>query len=156
MAENGPQSGSGPVARVRTLATQMRDRCMRLDELSSGIQVRLNDESPEAVVELLAQREPLVVELARLGDEMAAILDDPQSARVLGESEHGRIRSCLQQLEQVMGRIRERDKQARATLQRRRDELAERLASMKTSSVALRAYAGGGRAVNPTMQDSRG
>ncbi len=156
MADGHQQTGASPAARVRTLAMRMRERCLQLDELSTAISTRVIDDEPEALVELLAQREPLVGELARLGDELAAILDDPASARALGADEHAQIRERLGQLESVMARIRERDTRARASLQRRRDELAARLATVNTGSGAARAYAGAGRANNPTIQDARG
>lgn len=156
MAELAANSGASPAARVRMLALQMRERCLRLDELSAAIGVRVHEEEPEALIALLGEREPLVGELARLGDELAAILDNPASARALGEREHTQIRERLGQLEQVMGRIRERDRQARSELQRRRDELADRLASVSNARGAVRAYSGMDRGVNPTVQDSRG
>lgn len=156
MTESTNIHGVSPAARVRTLALQMRDRCLRLDELSAAISMRVHDEDPQDLVALLGEREPLVGQLARLGDELAAILDDPASARVLGQAEHTQIRERLGQLGEVMGRIRERDKRARAEMQRRRDELANRLASVNTATGAARAYSGSGRATNPTMQDARG
>lgn len=154
-APDAPRVAS-PAARVRALAMQMRDRCLRLDELSGSISARIHEEDPAPLVALLAQREPLVSDLARMGDELAAILDDPASARALGQAEHTQIRDRLGQLGQVMQRIRERDKQARAELQRRRDELAKRLATVNTASGASRAYSGSNRPMNPTVQDSRG
>jgi hypothetical protein len=147
---------SGPAVRVRALAVQMRDRCLRLDELSTALTTCVVAEEPDAVVALLGEREPLVVELARLGDELSAILDDPASARQLGHDEHTQIRDRLAQLEQVMARIRERDRKARAELQRRRDELATRLVTANTAGAANRAYSGAGRPVQPIVQDSRG
>lgn len=156
MAESVNNQGVSPAARVRALALQMRDRCLRLDELSAAISARVHDEDPQQLVALLAEREPLVAELARFGDELTAILDDPASARVLGTAEHAQIRERLGQLEEVMGRIRERDKRARAELQRRRDELAKRLSSVQVATGAARAYAGAGRHTNPTVQDARG
>jgi hypothetical protein len=147
---------SGPAARVRALALQMRDRCLRLDDLSTALSTCVVSEEPDAVVALLGEREPLVTELARLGDELSAILDDPASARQLGQDEHTQIRDRLAQLEQVMARIRERDRKARAELQRRRDELAARLVTANTAGAANRAYSGSGRPVQPTVQDSRG
>lgn len=154
-APAGPQ-GVSPAARVRALALQMRDRCLRLDELSGSISARIHEDDPAPLVALLAQREPLVTDLARFGDELAAILDDPASARVLGQVEHAQIRDRLGQLGEVMERIRERDKQARAELQRRRDDLARRLATVNVASGASRAYSGSNRPMNPTVQDSRG
>lgn len=156
MTEISNTHGVSPAARVRTLALQMRDRCLRLDELSAAISMRVHDEDPQELVALLSEREPLVGQLARLGDELAAILDDPSSARVLGQAEHTQIRERLGQLEEVMGRIRERDKRARGELQRRRDDLALRLASVNTATGAARAYSGSSRPSNPTMQDTRG
>lgn len=148
--------GVSPAARVRALAMQMRDRCLRLDELSGSISAHIHEDDPAPLVALLAQREPLVGDLARFGDELSAILDDPDSARALGQEEHTQIRDRLGQLGQVMERIRERDKQARAELQRRRDELARRLATVNVANGASRAYAGSNRPMNPTVQDSRG
>lgn len=158
VAEIKPEhrSGVSPAARVRTLALQMRDRCLRLDELSVALSTCVVSEEPDAVVALLGEREPLVAELARLGDELAAILDDPTSARALGQAEHSQIRERLGQLEGVMARIRERDRKARAELQRRRDELAGRLASVRTVGAASRAYAGDRSTNSPTIQDTRG
>lgn len=147
---------TGPAARVRTLALLMRDRCLRLDELSTALSTCVVSEEPDAVVALLGEREPLVTELARLGDDLSAILDDPASARLLGQDEHTQIRDRLAQLEQVMARIRERDRKARTELQRRRDELASRLVTANTAGAANRAYSGSGRPVQPTVQDSRG
>lgn len=156
MADATDHNGVSPAARVRALALQMRDKCLRLDELSEAISVGVVENDPEELVALLARREPLVAGLARLGDELGAILDDPSSARALGNQEHAQIRERLAQLEQVMARIRERDKKARAELQRRRDELAGRLVSVNAATGAARAYAGGTRHANPTIQDSRG
>ncbi len=156
MAESSPQSGVSPVVRVRTLAQQMREKCLRLDELSNTIGLRAHEDEPGELVRMLGEREPLVVGLARLGDELAAILDDPASARSLGQAEHAQIRTRLGQLEQVMARIRERDKQARAALQRRRDAMADQLGSISVARGAAKAYGGRGGPVNPTMQDAQG
>ncbi len=154
--QGGQWGPGGPAARVRTLALQMRDRCLRLDDLSTALSTCVVSEEPDAVVALLGEREPLVAELARLGDELSAILDDPSSARQLGQDEHAQIRDRLAQLEQVMARIRERDRKARAELQRRRDELASRLVTANAAGAANRAYSGSGRPVAPIVQDSRG
>ena len=156
MADSMDDNRVSPVARVRTLALQMRDRCLRLDELSEAISVGVVENDPDELVALLTKREPLVADLTRLGDELAAILDNPEAARILGRNEHAQIRDRLAQLEEVMARIRERDKKARAELQRRRDELAGRLASVNTASGAAKAYSGGHRTMNPTIQDARG
>lgn len=161
MGGSGGAGGAGgamsaPAVRVRALALQMRDRCLRLDDLSTALSTCVVSEEPDAVVALLAEREPLVSELARLGEELSAILDDPASARSLGQDEHTQIRERLAQLEQVMARIRERDRKARTDLQRRRDELAGRLVTANTAGAANRAYSGSGRGVQPTVQDSRG
>jgi hypothetical protein len=150
------EPGVSPVSRVRTLASQMRDRCLRLDELSAGFDRSSGDQDPESIVALLAKREPLVAELASFGDELAAILNDPDSARALGHAEHEQIRDRLGELEGVMARIRERDKEARATLQRKRDAMAGQLASVNIQRGAARAYSGSGRPVNPTLQDGMG
>lgn len=154
MAEGFNQIGSA--ARVRALAQQMRESCLRLDELSASIGLRAGDEDPAELLRLLADREPLVVRLARLGDELTAILDDPESARQLGQAEHQQIRDRLGQLEQVMARIRERDKQARSAMQRRRDAMAEQLATVSVARGAVRAYSGQGAGVRPTVQDTHG
>lgn len=138
------------------LAGQMRERCLRLDELSAGLGPQVSDQSPDSIVSLLAEREPLVAELAALGDELAAILNDPRSTRELGEAEHDQIRHRLGELERVMARIRERDRETRAALQRRRDTLADQLASVNIQKGAARAYSGGARPVNPTIQDGIG
>jgi len=153
---NPVEPGVSPVARVRALAAQMRERCLRLDELSTGFDRGSGSEDPDAIVALLAKREPLVAELAVLGDELAAMLNDPGSARSLGQGEHEQIRDRLGELERVMARIRERDQEARASLQRRRDALADQLASVNIQRGAARAYAGSGRPVNPTVQDGMG
>ncbi len=155
-AGGGEGAATAPAVRVRALALRMRDRCLRLDDLSAALSTCVVSEEPDAVVALLGEREPLVSELARLGDELAAILDDPASARSLGQDEHAQIRERLAQLEQVMARIRERDRKARADLQRRRDELAGRLVTANAAGAANRAYSGSGRSVQPTVQDSRG
>ncbi len=144
------------VARVRMLAAQMRERCLRLDEMSAGMGPHAADQSPESIVSVLAEREPLVSELAGLGDELAAILNDPSSASDLGEREHQQISARLNELERVMGRIRERDRETRAALQRRRDGLADQLASVNIHQGAARAYSGAARPVNPTLQDGVG
>ncbi|MFK7883094.1 MAG: hypothetical protein AB8F26_02785 [Phycisphaerales bacterium] len=156
MTKSSSDMQFSPGARVRTLAAQMRELCLRLDELSGSIGQQAYEDEPDALVALLAEREPLVVELAGFGEELAAILDDPASARELGQDEHNQIRERLGQLEVVMGRIRERDRQARSALQRRRDQLAEQLSSVNVARGAARAYSGAGRPVNPTVQDSRG
>ncbi len=156
MTEPRSEHDYSPGARVRTLASQMRERCLRLDELSGSIAQQAHDDEPDQLVTLLAEREPLVVELAGFVEELAAILDDPQSARELGRSEHDQIRERLGQLEKVMSRIRERDKQARSALQHRRDQLADQLSSVNIARGAARAYSGAGRPVNPTVQDSQG
>lgn len=156
MAETASLSGASPVSRVRALASRMRELCLRLDGCSVSIGARVHDEDPGVLVGLLAEREPLVGELARLGDELGAILDDPASARVLGEQEHAQIRERLGQLEQVMAKIRERDREARGGLSKRRDRLADELASVSNARGAIRAYSGAGRPANPTVQDSRG
>lgn len=156
MTETPQNPDFSPGARVRTLASHMRERCLRLDELSGSIGVQATEDDPAELVALLAEREPLVVELAGFGEELAAILDDPRAARELGQREHDQIRERLGQLELVMGRIRERDKQARAALQRRRDQLADQLSSVNVARGAARAYSGSGRPVNPTIQDTRG
>ncbi|MEM9372763.1 MAG: hypothetical protein AAGA55_03890 [Planctomycetota bacterium] len=143
-------------ARVRVLAERMRERCLRLDEISAGMGAQTVDEAPDAIVLALAQREPLVRELAGLGDELAAILNDPGAVRELGEHEHRQIRARMGELEQVMARIRERDRETRATLQRRRDGLADQIASVNIHRGAARAYSGGNHPVNPTVQDGLG
>jgi hypothetical protein len=157
MAETtGQVGGAAPAGRVRALAMRMRELCLRLDELSTELSACVVSEEPEAVVALLAEREPVVTELARLGDELSAILDDPASARSLGHGEHAQIRERVAQLAEVMDRIRERDRKARAELQRRRDDLAGRLVQANTAGAANRAYAGSARPFGPTVQDACG
>jgi ABC-type transporter Mla subunit MlaD len=130
----------------------MRELCSQLDAIGVQQQKLLETDQLEAFVESLSSRNPKIQALTRAGQTIEKLLDsDGVDVR--------QIQSAREQLDEMSATIEgilRRDAQQQAIVEKRRDELSKQLTGVGVSRNAMRAYRGGSRSPNPTLQDREG
>ncbi len=144
------------VLRVETLVDALKVSCDHLDRLSIEQGGCLRNGEIEAVVDVLARREPVLARLESIGDQITVIMNDEQCLDALGHDEVRQVRSRLGELEVFAGGIRERDAGNQELMLRQRDALAEQMSSIGHKKNAMNAYSTNRGTPNPTLQDRRG
>ena len=108
------------------------------------------------IVEAVAQREPVVRAIVRVGEELAAFIEDPKALAGIDEQHRTQALLRIAGIEHAMKRLRERDAQDQQQMERTRTQLARQLAGMGAGKTALRAYSSRSQTPDPIMQDREG
>lgn len=138
--------------RVRSLLAEMRVLCSQIDEIGAQQQRLLDADELEAFVESLNSRNPKIQTLAQAGQLVEKLLDSDGFDVKQIES----AREQLDEMSSMIQAILKRDADQQAVVEHRRDELSKQLTGVGTSRNAMRAYRGGNKAPNPTLQDRKG
>jgi len=142
--------------RLSTLVDRAQSLVNRLEALSASQSEAISSGQIEQIVELVTSREPLVSEIVTVGEEIGAILVDPDFGSQMNEQVHAQTLDQISQIELVMHRLRDRDAQDQKHMESTRDELARQLVEMGSAQNALRAYSGRQGTPNPILQDRQG
>ncbi|MEX0876794.1 MAG: flagellar export chaperone FlgN [Phycisphaerales bacterium] len=108
------------------------------------------------IVEIVAQREPLIRQLVRVGEEIGAVIEAPETADQLTKAQREDALARISGIEHTMKRLREQDAHDQELMENTRDRLASQLAGMGTGRSALKAYSTRSQTPDPIMQDRRG
>jgi hypothetical protein len=144
-------------ARFERLLTKQIELCRRLSSLAERQRSCIEDENPDALLGVLAERQAVINELREAAEEAAPLREkwsktrfDEQAAKIEG------VRACINELTGLMREIAERDAEDRQRLDRARNALAGRLAGVAKSRGAIAAYGQNGRSRGPRFQDREG
>lgn len=151
----GEASGWRP-ALFRLLGEQ-RSRLERLERLSERQGGLIERGDTDGLLALLAERQPLVDELAGLTDEVQPYRAAwAEVLRVLGPADGERAMREAEWLESAAARLAERDRRDAATLEARRDAMAQEISAMPAARGAVAAYSGGRPSDGARFQDREG
>lgn len=149
-----PDAG-GPPGRLERLLERQLGLYGELDALSQMQSDLIESDDPDRLLEVLGRREALVEAILGLNAEM-----EPLVARWEREGDSSDdVRARLAAVQSVARTVAERDERDRAALQRRRDTVADQLASIGRGRGAVKAYGppGGARgSAAPRFQDREG
>ena len=144
-------------ARFERLLTKQIELCRRLSSLAERQRECIEDDNPDALLGVLAERQSVIDELREAAEEAAPLREkwsntrfDEEAAKIEG------VRACITELTELMRRIAERDAEDRQRLDRARHALAGRLAGVARSRGAIAAYGQSGRPRGPRFQDREG
>lgn len=138
--------------RIDALIGQMRGLCAEIDAMGLEQQRLLDEDMLEEFVASLNSRNPKIESLAQAGTSVEKLLQSDGVGV-------GQIQTARQQLEEMsamVAGILKRDAEQQVIVEKRRDELSKQLSGVGTTRNAMRAYSGGDRAPNPTLQDREG
>ncbi|MBO6738863.1 MAG: hypothetical protein JJ916_03295 [Phycisphaerales bacterium] len=110
----------------------------------------------QQIVEVVAKRDPLVQSIIRVGEELGAFIEDPETKATISPHVLNAALLRIAGYEHTMKRLREQDAQDQQVMEQTRDKLASQLSGMGSGQHALRAYSTRPKSPNPTMQDKRG
>ena len=130
-----------------------------MDQLQAvGDQQRHAIESGQVaqIVEVVAKREPLVQSMIRVGEELGAFIEDPETKSDLPDRTLNAALKRIAGYEHTMKRLREQDARDQLQMEKTRDQLASQLAGMGSGQNALRAYSTRTPTPNPILQDREG
>ncbi len=150
-AHNGFES-----SRLDSLVAKAKTLMDRLCAIADGQTQAIESGEIEQIVEIVAQREPVVRELVRVGEELDAFLSDSQAMDLINQDDRVRAFEQIGSIEQAMKKLRQRDAQDQKLMESTRDRLADQLSSMGTGMTALRAYTSRVSTPNPILQDRQG
>jgi flagellar biosynthesis/type III secretory pathway chaperone len=157
MTSTAQTSSDGALGdRLSLLVDRAQSLVNQLDALSASQSEAISSGQVEQIIELVTTREPLVSEIVTVGEEIGAILSDPEFGSRLNEQVHAQTLDQISQIESVMHRLRDRDAQDQKRMETTRDELAGQLVEMGSAQSALRAYSGRSGTPNPILQDRQG
>ncbi len=141
-----------PSERVEALLQEMRTLCTQIDEIGTQQQRLLDADQLEEFVASLNSRNPKIQSLARTSELVEKLLaSDGVSVTQIQSA-----RTQLAEMSSMVEAILKRDADQQAVVEKRRDELSKQLTGVGASRNAMRAYRGGDRPPNPTLQDRKG
>lgn len=166
-AQRGPHSGRPEgdepapswLARFRRVLAAQIDAALSLDHLSQVHQGAVRAGEPEAVLDVLAQRDAVIERLRAGGAELEPFVTLREGAsaspmEALQASEQAAVRADLARLSLILERVAQRDQDALAALGARRAALADELGALAAGRGVPRAYAPvTSGAPAPTYQD---
>lgn len=139
------------------LLGEQRTRLERLERLAERQSGLIERGDTEGLLALLAERQPLVDELAGLTEEVQPYRAAwAEVARTLGPIDGERAMREAEWMESAAARLAERDRRDAAMLEARRDALAQEISAMPSARGAVAAYSRGQSAVGARFQDREG
>ena len=138
--------------RIDALLAQMRKLCTQIEQIGAQQQKQLDEDELIEFVQTLESRNPKIESLGQAGKQIQALLDDKSVTP-------GQVLATQQELSEISALIvgvLERDSKQQAIVDQRRNELSKQLTGVGASKNAVRAYSGGNRTPNPTLQDREG
>jgi len=136
--------------RIDRLLGQMRMLCTQIDQIGLEQQRLLDEDRLEEFVVLLNSRNPKIESLAQTGLLVERCLDG------VGPDQIQSVREQLDEMSRMITEILSRDAKQQVVVDQRRDELSKQLSGVGTTRTAIRAYSGGSKRPNPTLQDREG
>ncbi len=141
-----------PSERVEALLQEMRTLCSQIDEIGTQQQRLLDADQLEEFVASLNSRNPKIQSLARTSELVEKLL----ASDGVNVTQIQSARTQLAEMSSMVEAILKRDAEQQAVVEKRRDELSKQLTGVGASRNAMRAYRGGNRQPNPTLQDRKG
>jgi hypothetical protein len=149
-------NGSNDVTRLIELLDRQRVLYRRLRVLTERQRVLVVEDDAQALLSLLADRQKLVDELMSVNSELTSYRQD--WTRVYGgldEPSRRRVAELLEEANASLGAILQSDSRDSATLSARRQEIADRMATVDSGSRAGAAYAAAAASVPAGVTDAR-
>jgi len=143
-------------SRLDGLIERARDLMEQLTAVSDQQSDAIRSGDVAKIIEIIAQREPLVAQIVDVGEEIGAIVENDELMGVLGREKQGEALRRISTIEHAMKRLRERDGRDQELMVETRDAMARQLAGMGSGKSALRAYSTRSQTPDPIMQDRRG
>lgn len=140
--------------RLVELLTRQRDLYRHLHQLSASQSPLVDAGSAEQLLDVLAQRQRLIDELAAVNEELGPYRQN--WARVwprVPDEERGGLSELLKDVDTLLQNILKQDERDRMKLQQSRDRVGAELSKVKHTSAAVRAY--GGRPATSTAAAPR-
>lgn len=141
-----------PSERVEALLQEMRTLCSQIDEIGTQQQRLLDADQLEEFVASLNSRNPKIQSLARTSELIEKLL----ASDGVNVTQIQSARTQLAEMSSMVETILKRDADQQAVVEKRRNELSKQLTGVGASRNAMRAYRGGNRQPNPTLQDRKG
>ncbi len=139
------------------LLGEQRIRLERLERLAERQAALIERGDTDGLLALLAERQPLVDELAGLTEEVQPYREAwAEVARALGPVDGERAMREAEWMESAAARLAERDRRDAAMLEARRDALAQEISAMPSARGAVAAYSRGASAIGARFQDREG
>ncbi len=143
-------------SRLNSLVDEAQELMDQLCALSEGQSKAIESGDVAKIVEVVSSREPVVLGLVSVGEEIAAFIQDPRMIASVHEQDRKDALGRIASIEQMMKRLREQDAQDQKMMESARDKLAEQISGTGAHQNALRAYSSRSSTPNPIMQDREG
>lgn len=144
-----PRPEGLPSERVDALLGQMQTLCSQIEQIGLEQQRLLDADELETFVTTLSSRGPKIELLAKAGALVEGILE----ADGLGVDQICSARIQLDEMSAIVKVVLERDAEQQGVVEKRREELSKQLSGVGNTRSAMRAYSGGDRRPNATLQD---
>lgn len=143
--------------RLGALVETLGSLYARLDGLGERQAALVEADGLDELLELLAQRQGLIDRIAELAELLRPCVDawDELSTR-MDEGRRRRLREGLDAIDAAGASIARRDEEHRRRLERRRDDVADKLAGVGRARAAVAAYAGVRGTAGARFQDREG
>lgn len=143
-------------ARLGAMVDEAQVLIDQLGLISEQQQGAIREGDVERIVEVVAQRDPLVRRLVDVGGDIGALIENKPLMGEVSDALRDELLRRIANIEHAMKKIRERDARDQQVMESARDKMAKQLAGMGAGRTALRAYSTRKGTPNPTMQDRRG
>ena len=143
-------------SRLQSLLDETGDLVDQLQAVGAEQRHAIESGQVQQIVEVVAKRDPIVQSMIRVGEELGAFIENPETKAALPEQTLNGALLRIAGYEHTMKRLREQDANDQRLMEQTRDKLASQLAGMGSGKNALRAYSTRSQSPNPILQDKRG
>jgi len=155
MTETTTQPHQEDPATLLDLLEQQRDLYARLSELSDQQSELISSGQTDELLNVLSKRQQLVEQLTQINSRLSPYRDHwSEVAERLPAGDRDRLRRLLDEVQQLLQRILDRDEQDRVELQSARERVGQQLQKTSRAGTARKAY--GHASATPRFTDSQG
>jgi flagellar biosynthesis/type III secretory pathway chaperone len=143
-------------SRLHFLVDEAQVLMDRLCDISQQQSQAIEAGEVEQIIEIVTIREPVIRNIVRVGEEIGAFIQDPDSIKQVDRVQRDEALNRIASIEHAMKRLRERDANDQILMEKVRDAMADQLAGLGNGKNALQAYAARPNTPNPILQDREG
>ncbi len=154
--QNNTTPSDAHASRLNSLVNEAQELMDQLCTLSEGQSKAIESGDIAQIVEVVSSREPVVLGLVSVGEEIAAFIQDPGMIASVHDTDRKEALGRIASIEQAMKRLREQDAQDQHMMESARDKLAQQISGTGANQNALRAYSNRSSTPNPILQDREG
>ena len=143
--------------RMAVLINDQRSLCIELESLSRAQATLIEGGDTDGVLEVLGKRQRIVDRMTHLNGDLTPLRENREELLgALDEASRRHVRECIDEINDLVERVRARDEEDRRTMEQRRAAIAGEIAGVTKARGAVAAYGAPRGTYGPRFQDRQG